>query len=439
MAVARTVHHLNSRPRLAMAVTIVLALASTAFYWLLPLTPSRSNENPDNKLQYVPIAESIASGNGIVNADGSPALIYPPGYSLYRASVLVVSQTLNTSAQTLLTIADLVCVAFSAALLFLIARTAYGAASAVLAGSAFFSYPHVGWMTAQPQSETVYLPFFLATVLCVLYLPALRLTRRGLAIAALGGVAAGLSMLIRPISIGMFLVAGAYLAVLGWRSRSFRVPLLYATTLTVCAALTALPWQRHVSRLAPIPSLLGTNGPSSITDGLSYARTFTPSSSVRPIPEPPAAAMKLMLELAAVRDGIKDTRGIAAFLRNQAQQNPTGLAQVLGLKVIRAWYGTNSGRFELMNLLVQLVFVPLLVVAHWKERKRSSATTNLVVMSTLTILYFWAMTLVGMSIVRYMVPGLSIAFVMLGGFAGNTLCNVLGDRDAGMPRVRRQT
>ena len=236
----------------------------------------------------------------------------------------------------------------------------------------------------------------------------------------------------------MFLVAGAYLAALGWRSRAFRAPVLYAITLTACAALTALPWQRHVSRLAPIPSLLGTNGPSSITDGLSYARTFTPSSPVRPIPEPPPAAMKSMLELAAVRDGIKDTRGIAAFLRTQADENPIGLAQVLGLKVIRAWYGTNSGRFELVNLLVQLVFIPLLVFAHWKEREKSSATTSLVLMSILAILYFWGMTLVGMSIVRYMVPGLSIAFVVLGGFAGNTLCNVLGARDAG-PRVRRQT
>jgi len=69
------------------AVFVISGLVVFLFQTLLPVE-FRVNESSDYLSFYEPVARRILDGDGMVHADGTPAMIYPPGYSLVLAFVL---------------------------------------------------------------------------------------------------------------------------------------------------------------------------------------------------------------------------------------------------------------------------------------------------------------------------------------------------------------
>jgi hypothetical protein len=84
------------------------------------------------------------------------------------------------------------------------------------------------------------------------------------------------------------------------------------------------------------------------------------------------------------------------------------VAKLLTLKAARSWYGTDSGRYENGIMLLQILFsVPVLwgSLVCWKQ---GGIARHLAIVVWALVLYFWAMTILVFSMLRYMVPAIGL-------------------------------
>ncbi len=216
-------------------------------------------------------------------------------------------------------------------------------------------------------------------------------------------------MLIRPIAIGAGLVLAALLVLLGraWtpRRRAWLAALLVAGN---CAAV--LPWEiwayRNTGRVVP----LSTSGPASIRDGLTYA---VDDKGYRQRMDAAADVAAVMRNIQGQAGQLTSVSAVAVALWREAVARPVAVAKLMLTKAARSWYGTDSGKHELLVLLVQAAYLALMLwggVRAWQDGGRAR---DLAIGAGVMGLYFWAMAVVGLSIVRYMVPVIGLGFVLV--------------------------
>ena len=79
------------------------------------------------------------------------------------------------------------------------------------------------------------------------------------------------------------------------------------------------------------------------------------------------------------------------------------------VKMARSWYATDLTKHELLGVFIQLPYVLAgaagLVLGLRKKNP-------LAVLALILILYFWGMTIISLSILRYMVPAMGFLFIM---------------------------
>jgi hypothetical protein len=216
-------------------------------------------------------------------------------------------------------------------------------------------------------------------------------------------------MLIRPIAIGIgFVVAG--LLWLGARHLEWR-PRLLAVALVLGGSLLAiLPWEAwmyaRTGQLAP----LSTGGAPSMRDGLTFGvkkKGFRQGIAV------PPDVKELMRELQGQYDTLTSFGAVAAAVKDQWHKRPMAVVKLYALKLGRSWYGTDSQRWEMPILLIQLAYVGVLL---WSSRiawKRGGEARQLTIGVWVIVLYFWGMNLISLPLLRYTVPVIGLAFVLV--------------------------
>jgi ABC-type Co2+ transport system permease subunit len=81
-------------------------------------------------------------------------------------------------------------------------------------------------------------------------------------------------------------------------------------------------------------------------------------------------------------------------------------------KAARSWYGSESRTFETWVLVIQVFYLPFIVLGAPKMSAGDRQQRNFVLIATATILYFWAMTtFVGLPLLRYLVPPISLVLI----------------------------
>src|SRR5215831_16373312 len=83
-------------------VVFVTSILVTFVFWMILPDTFRINESSDYISFYEPVGRNILAGRGFTRADGSPALVYPPGYPLLLAGLFGFSHLLNISEETIL-------------------------------------------------------------------------------------------------------------------------------------------------------------------------------------------------------------------------------------------------------------------------------------------------------------------------------------------------
>lgn len=221
-------------------------------------------------------------------------------------------------------------------------------------------------------------------------LAAVHLTHRWIVDPASGvkrGLGAGALLvaacLIRPIAL---LLVGV-MAVSAWvcaggagsRLRAWFCGALLAGNLAVIA-----PWEIWARQQTGAWIPLSTNGPDSITDGLTFSASrgeLSPVGLALPddVQDLALLAMERLPELTS-------TRAIAGFLVDQTVERPVTFAKFLAIKAARSWYGTDSQLHEDRTMLVQAPYLFLAAVGlalSWRGRNRERASAILALAVTL--------------------------------------------------------
>ncbi|NNJ09079.1 hypothetical protein EKD04_001915 [Chloroflexales bacterium ZM16-3] len=382
------------------------AILITLLFWAVLPASQRGTIHSDFQLYYEPVARNLLGGSGMIDTQGNPAVRYPPAFPALLAAIFGLAQLVQLPDPIAINLFILLCTGTSGALLYTIARLLWAPLPAALTTLAWACYPPVLWVSKQANSETPFMVFFYAAVLAFWY--AVLRRPRAWPLFLVAGLLAGLAALTRPIGIVIAPVMALTLLLM-WRVAAGRrwamVALLLAGFLT-----PIMPWQIWIYTQTGRTVLLSTGGPSSMRDGLTFAVNKREKRQGVSLPDDVIATMS------RIRDHggeIRSYGDVVRMLGEEFQRDPAAVLKLLGIKAARSWYATDSERFEVPALLMQIsVFLALLascgLLLHAGGDKRFYA-----VLIALMLLATWGMTFLVLSILRYMTPVIGLALTTL--------------------------
>lgn len=391
---------------------VVFLLASAAIGVFLLFVPGEwtlaANEKRDYHGYFAPVAANLAAGKGLVTDNGRVATLYPPGYPMLLAALIRLAEWTGISYETWLAIFTVATMAVSAVLLFNLAWRILGLRGAWITVGLWMSYPAALWLSKQPSSDTAFLPFFYGALL--LALPLLLDESDSPGLAAGVGALLAVAVLIRPIALLAAPLLAVCLAYYGSRE-SWGRRLRPALALLIAYGAVLAPWEvwvwQHTGKWIPA----STNGPASVSDGLMQAVALRGYRSPIEVP----LGVRLIMEEAQVRqkEHRLHTRGdVLDFFAESARDRPLQLAQLLWWKAKRSWYGTNAQREEETWLAwthgLYLLLSAAGAVMLWQG---AASGRRWLVVSGVLVLYYWGMTVLVLSIVRYMLPAVGLLFI----------------------------
>jgi hypothetical protein len=112
---------------------------------------------------------------------------------------------------------------------------------------------------------------------------------------------------------------------------------------------------------------------------------------------------------------LKTPASVALFLAQEFQSHPIAVTKLFLMKIARSWYGTDSGRREFPILLIQLVYLVPVSWGAWKTWKLGNRYRDFALIALLIVFYFWGMTFLAISILRYMVPIIGLLAILMAG------------------------
>lgn len=358
---------------------------------------------PDYRSFYEPVARNIIAEKQLVTDAGEPAVRYPPGYSLVLAGVFAFSSFSGLSDRSVLWFFVLMCWGLSSVIFFTLAENLFGRNIALVAYALWLTYPFNLWLTLRLNVEILFMPLFLG----FLYLMRLVLGpgRNRLWLALMAGFTAGASSLVRPIAFLMGFVAAVCMFLIvqnSWEKRLAIFGLMLLGNLFVIA-----PWElwAHSKLGRWIP--LSTGGVPSMRDGLTFAvRNKNYRRSIRI--EKDIKEIMLNVNNQVELGNLNTASEILSNLGKELKERPTGMMKLMLWKMGRSWYGTDSlTEAERRIRWVQLFFISLGIIGGIMSRKMENVR-GFLYFGIILVLYFWALATISLSILRYMVPAMSI-------------------------------
>ncbi len=382
------------------------AVGVTLLWWAVLPSELRGNDSSDYRDFYAPVAQRWLNGQGWTQPDGTLALRYPPGYPLLLAGVYTIAQGLHLSEAYGLAAVTLMGMGLTAGLIFALARSFWPLWPAAAVAGVWMTYPCVLWLTKQPNSEIPFCVFFYAGLAGLL--PALLNRRGSWKSYGAAGFCFGLAMLLRPIALGFSLTAGL-MVLLTYRGPGHGRRYGLMALVLLGSWVAVLPWEGWVygrtGRVIP----LSDNGPASIFDGLA----FTASEVAVRSGAIPLDVQRLAQDLHGYEMDAAPLSKVGRHLQRAFAEQPWTVVKLVGLKLARSWYGTDSTRYEWPILALQLLYLTVVLWSGWCAWRRGGVTRRLVVCVGLGVLYFWGMTTMVLSIVRYMTPVMGLCFLLL--------------------------
>lgn len=401
------------RPRYIPLIAVIIPVAVLLVFWAaVPGGSFNRNENGDYTGYYLPVAQNIVDGRGIT-INGRPALDYPPGYSIMVAACLFTARVTGCSEELILRLSMVFFFALGALLIYIIAGKLWNPSGALLASTLWSCYPIVLWAARTPSTELPFSVFLYAAIACML--TGWSSPKRSIVFFITAGILCGISMLIRPIAIGLGVLFAVM--ILFGRMHRFRKKAVLALCLVAGNLLAVLPWELWIfSQTQQMVPLTRGRDSFSLFDGLTFAVWNPDPAAQRKGVAVPADVKNLMAELIEkysyqVLSQTITSKEIFTIMSEKLKKQPVTVIKLMAIKTVRSWYGTNTNRFEIPLLLIQAMYAMFLVwavILLW--RKRPDYRFILIAGGVITG-YFWGMTVCVLSIVRYMMPVLGMLVI----------------------------
>jgi 4-amino-4-deoxy-L-arabinose transferase-like glycosyltransferase len=390
-----------------LAIFAASILVTVSFWQILPAS-FRLNEASDYLEFYEPVARNLVAGQGLT-LGGQPDISHPPGYSLVLAGVFEVAQTIGISDEHALAVLAALGMGLISVLIFYLARTMWGMLPAVVAAFFWMTYPFALWLTKQPNSEIPFMVVFYVGFLLFWHAAVRRIN--SWVPYAICGFLFGMAMLIRPIGIGL----APTMAIVVWlvrRDLSKHSRLLVIMALLIGNAAAVLPWEIWSYSRTGRVVLLGTGGVGGIRDGLTFgARRKDYREETRFPPD----VTRVMSDLGTSLKEADTLKGVAAIVGAEARAHPVGVAKLFLLKIARSWYGTDSLRKEGWILLIQSMYLFPLIWGIRRVWRQDELQRQFMLSVLVVVVYFWTMSVIGASLLRFMVPVTGLIFVLISG------------------------
>ena len=359
----------------------------------------RQNTPSDYINHYLPLAKSLLN-HGIYTLQGELDDLYPPGYPILIAIEIIVANFINIDLNTSQLLFSIIYMTGSAGVLFSIGKRTYGEKWWVwLITFVFLTYPFYIWIALGPNNETPFIFFFFSGIWFFI-----REKLKWLH-CLLGGTLIGFSMLIRPIAIGLGLLIALYILV--FRTEKFKIRILLAAVLLIGNLLTILPWEAFIYQQTGDIIPLSNSGVRGMRDGLTFAIRKLHYRDVPNVPENIITLMQSIdeAELLTISD-------YAGYLFSQFRQNPINVGMLFAIKATRSWYATDSGHLDNIILLVQIPYLLISTFSFYCAFHLGKKKLHLVSFVGIIVIYFWVMTILVLSIVRYMLPVMGLLFLL---------------------------
>lgn len=332
---------------------------------------------------------------------------YTPGYPLLLYGIFELAEWLNLEFVYLLFLVSAMFIAFSTVI---VAEIAYllsrSTVFAFISGLLFATHPYVLQGLSKVMSVTPFMTILYLTVLVWLIF-ALNKTSN-IVYPVLTGLLLGIAMMIRPIAL--FLPLIFMVMTLVFLKREPLVKRFVLSMLLVgVTVLAVLPWQLFNSRHGQ-SVLLSSDEVHSMIDGVWFNE------------HPDKKSLKLPADVDALsRDLVsREVSGRGVFFQmvfRELRQRPGAVIKLYLIKAARSWYGVfgQDPRKETLKLVVSgfylLLFFFALLRMDFKQRRWPVFGWLALVL----VVYFWAMTVLVVSMVRYMYPvfGLLVVFIPL--------------------------
>ncbi|MGE5609156.1 MAG: ArnT family glycosyltransferase [Bacillota bacterium] len=392
------------------ATIFLVAFAVAAVFWLALPRSVRTTRSTDYATVYAPAARNLLAGNGVTTPDGQLLTHFPPGYPCILAAAFQIAHSTHLPENFLLQLLAFTAHALTALLIYRMAVTIWSPRFALVPAILWMTYLPALWFTSVLNSEVAFTPIFYATLL--LFWRQLRRPKFSLPAGFLLGLLIGVAMLVRPIAIAVAFILAALL----WFHRPMDTRSRRAAAIVVLLLgnlLAVLPWQVYAYLRTGKVLLLSSGGLPSLIDGLTYAlpradRADTPVSR---------EVLTVMQQCEnAYRSGqIRSVSMAFVYLAQQAKEHPLAVLQIFATKAARSWFATDSHHLERPLLILQIPYllaglISLILALRWRGPARQMATLSLAF-----VLYFWAMTILVLSLLRYMTPAMPLLFVLTPG------------------------
>lgn len=282
-------------------------------------------------------------------------------------------------------------------LIYSIGKKAFGEAISKIACLLLAFYPPFIWQDMMLTSEPLFISLFIGSVFLIYYLKK----------PFLGGIILGLAILTRPIPI--LLPVFVALLVSLFLKANFKMSMRNVFVTYIGIILIISPWT--------IRNYI-TQGGFILVSNYGGGASFYLGTTDHQIP-PLVKNDRVQKDLESVPgfkeasaltvDRILYTAGIKNILKN-----PTKSLMIFGLKPLLFWYATDSGRYDIFIIFMQLFYLIPCIIGIFSSLKNPSYDKQKLLILMSIILYFLVFHTIAFSGVRYSMP--IMPFIIL--FAG---------------------
>lgn len=361
--------------------------------------PEHRIPGTDYLIWYKPIANNILKGEGFLIEGGKD--IISPGYPLILSIVFALSSLSGINELQLIVVFNIIMAAAAACFLFLIAESIFDKKIALTTSFLWMSYPFNLWFIKNPNTEVPFILLLYAGIW--LYLIALEKKRFGFIF--LVGALIGFAALIRPMGLLLpFIFISFIFSIL--KGNPKRIQLLLVVFLLAGVLITILPWEGYVlaktGRIIP----LSTWGPGAVVDGLTF--NSKPSEGERR----GFISDDVMGLIERVEAGnLTTSTKILHFAAQELINRPTPFLKLIGWKLVRSWYATAQMWREGEILAVQVIYLLAGLIGIIYGIKFFKDKIREIIFLLSIVFYFWGMTILALSILRYVVPAMGLIII----------------------------
>jgi 4-amino-4-deoxy-L-arabinose transferase-like glycosyltransferase len=389
------------KPKFYPYILIFISATTLIVSWITIPGSFNEYDNSDYTTYYLPVAKSILNGEGFT-IHSQIAFDYPPGYPLLLSGFLFLAKITGQPDALILRLMQIVIMMIGALLIYALANIIWSPRLSLLVSILWSFFPLVLWAGRNPNTELPFSIFFYTALL--FFLKGWTGQKKLPFFFFFCGILCGFSMLIRTIAICIGILLTVFILV--GRKFQFRKKILLASLILMGNLIAVLPWELWIySKTHQIIALCNGRAPLSILDGLTFA-VLNPEGRRKNIPMP-RDVKNLMNEIiheCSDHPLTMTSRELFSVIAGHLKKQPVAVIKLYLFKTIRSWYGTNSNRFETPLKILQFIYFLLLVwsvVALWKNQKEHR---YLLIGGLIIFGYFWGMTIIVLSIVRYLMP-----------------------------------